>query len=303
MSQLNLKKLQPGDTVSFVVEGSIFDHIARSAAISLRVPTAAPLMSKVTTTYSPPVTVYTNTFSENEFGFIRYNKGPSIGLSHYRLRLYFDTIKPRNQFSNGDTIKIVAGHSTLTNLNDRQAQVIESGISNDKTGCYIVLKVQNDYQPTQNSATTSKISNYITEITGRKKQKKYTIQIPDAPVFQKLINVKEKPTGVSSWVVRDIPIYAYRNYDGKIRSGDKLLSMFDNSEISFKTPPTYSLSLEENFLVKSYTRTFDIGDKPSYMFYVAIARYTKKNGEWSGEWLQTNSSNKPFWSKAVKNGN
>jgi hypothetical protein len=302
MSQLNLKKLQPGDTVSFVVEGKIFEHIARSAVIEVKIPTAAPLMSKVTTTYSSNVLSVPVT-DGNQFGFIRYNKGPSIGESHYRLRLYFDTTKPRNQFSNGDTIKIFANHATLTNLNDRQAQVIESGISNDKTGCYIVLKVQNDYQPTQNSSSTSKISNYIIEVTGRKKQKKYTIQIPDAPVFQKLINVKEKPTGISSWAVRDIPIYAYRNYDGKIKSGDKLLSMLDSSEIDFKKPPTYSLSLEENFLVKSYTKIFDIGDKPSYMFYVAIARYTKKNGEWSGEWLQTNSSNKPFWSKAVKNGN
>jgi hypothetical protein len=304
MSQLNLKKLQPGDTVSFVVEGSIFEHIARSAAISLRVPTAAPLMSKVTTTYSPPVTVYTNVYNGgDQFGFTRFQKAGTLGSSHYRLRLYFDTKKPKNQLSNGDIVRIRTTTSTVAPLNGIEATVYSSGIANNKVGSYIDLKVSNSYQPTQNSGSTNQSNDYLKESTGRKKQKKYTIQIPDAPVFQKLINVKEKTTGVSSWAIRDIPIYAYRNYDGQIKSGDKLLSMLDNSEIDFKKPPEYSLSLEENFLVKSYTRTFDIGDKPSYMFYVAIARYTKKNGQWDREWLQTNSSNKPFWSKAVKNGN
>jgi hypothetical protein len=304
MSQLNLKKLQPGDTVNFVVEGKIFENIARSAAIEVKIPTAAPLMSKVTTTYSPPVTIYTNTYNGgDEFGFIRFQKAGTLGASHYRLRLYFDTKKPKNQLSNGDIVRMIVNHSALTALNGQQATVYSSGISNDKSGSYIDLKVSNSYQTTQNSGNASKANNYLKESTGKKKQKKYTIQIPDAPVFQKLINVKEKVSGASSWAIRDIPIYAYRNYDGQIKSGDKLLSMLNDSEINFKEPPTYSLNLEENFLVKSYTRIFDLGDKPNYMFYVAIARYTKKDGNWKGEWLQTSSSNKPVWSKAVKNGN
>jgi hypothetical protein len=183
------------------------------------------------------------------------------------------------------------------------ATIYASNISNNKTGSYIDLRVSNTYQPTQTSGTANKTNDYLKESTGRKKQRRYTVQIPDAEVFQKLIDAKENTTGEPSWIVRDVPIYAYRNYDGKIKSSDKLLSMLNDSEISLKIPPEYSLNLRQNFLQKSFTRVFDIGDKPSYIFYVAIARYIKKGENWTGEWLQTGSSGNPFWSKAVKSGN
>lgn len=304
MSKLNLKKLQPGDNVSFIVEGKIFDEVTRSARIDIKVPLAAPLMNKVPVTYTPPLVFYKIVYNGgDEYGFSRYMKAGRLGTGYFKLRLYFDTKKVKNQLSNGDFVKIKTSTSSVSTLNNVTATVYASGTPNGGAGSFIDLKVSEFYEPALKSGTTNKNVDYIKESTGRRKQKSYTIQIPDAEVFQQLINVKENPTGTSSWAVRDIPIYAYRNYDGKITSDDKLLSMLDDSQISFKKPPDYSTSLESNFLQKSYTKIFDIGDKPNYIFYVAIARYTKNNGVWAGEWLQTNSSNKPIWGKAIKSGN
>ena len=129
---------------------------------------------------------------------------------------------------------------------------------------------------------------------------KFTVTIPNEEVFQKLINAKQNVSGVSDWIVRDIPIYAYRNYDGKIRAQDKLLLMFNDEEIKDSAPPTYSLQKEEALLVPSYSVKWLVKEKPNYNFYVTIARYTKKGNEWKGEWLQVNSAKKPIWSRAVK---
>ena len=200
----------------------------------------------------------------------------------------------------GDQIVITAGDAGISTLNNKTVQVIANGILTDG-GSFIKLRVPTSFgvpSPTKKSVSPS--TNSVTEFDGMVSNNKFTVTIPNEEVFQKLINAKQNVSGVSDWIVRDIPIYAYRNYDGKIRAQDKLLLMFNDEEINDSAPPTHSLQKEEALLVPSYSVKWLVKEKPNYNFYVTIARYTKKNGEWKGEWLQVNSAKKPIWSKAVK---
>lgn len=301
MTDLVVKNLEPSEKTKILLEGTMFGYSARSAAIEVFAPPACPRMNVVKTTYKvDPGTV--RKFSGNEFGFYRYSKGPTVNKL-YKLRFFFLSKTPKRNLNVGDQIRILAADSSISFLNGRVLQIIANGILTTGNS-FVEVQLSTDLgvpAPSQKSVNSS--TNSVKEYEGRVRVNKFTVSIPNQEVFQKLVNAKEKPSGVSDWVVRDIPIYAYRNYDGKIKAQDKLLLMFNDEEIKDSEPPTYTLQKEEALLVPSYSVTWEVKEKPNYNFYVAIARYTKRNNEWKGEWLQINSAKKPIWSRAVKSGN
>lgn len=301
MTDLIVKNLQPSEKTKISLEGILFGFSARSAAVDITAPPACPRMNIVKTTYTVQPGKEKKT-TGNTFGFNRYIKGPTEG-SNYNLTLYFSTKSAKGNLKVGDRVVMTAGDSGISTLNNKILQVVANGILTDG-GSFIKLRVPTSFgipSPTKKSVSSS--TNSVREFDGMVSNNKFTVTIPNEEVFQKLINAKQNASGVSDWIVRDIPIYAYRNYDGKIRAQDKLLLMFNDEEIKDSAPPTYSLQKEEALLVPSYSVKWLVKEKPNYNFYVTIARYTKKNGEWKGEWLQVNSAKKPIWSKAVKSGN
>lgn len=298
MTDLIVKNLQPSEKTKILLEGTLFGFSARSAAVEITAPPACPRMNVVKTTYTVDPGKEKKT-TGNTFGFNRYIKGPTEG-SNYNLTLYFSTKSARANLKVGDRVVMTAGDSGISTLNNKILQVIANGLLTDG-GSFIKLRVPTSFgipSPTKKSVSSS--TNSVREFDGMVSNNKFTVTIPNEEVFQKLINAKQNVSGVSDWIVRDIPIYAYRNYDGKIRAQDKLLLMFNDEEIKDSAPPTYSLQKEEALLVPSYSVKWLVKEKPNYNFYVTIARYTKKNGEWKGEWLQVNSAKKPIWSRAVK---
>ena len=298
MTDLIVKNLQPSEKTKILLEGTLFGFSARSAAVEITAPPACPRMNVVKTTYTVEAGKEKKT-TGNTFGFNRYIKGVTEGSS-YSLILYFSTTIAKRNLKVGDRIVIIADDSGISTLNGKIVQVIANGILTNG-GSFIKLRVPEDFgvpSPTKKSVSSS--TNSVKEFEGMVSNKKFTVSIPNEEVFQKLINAKQNVSGASDWIVRDIPIYAYRNYNGNIRAQDKLLLMFNNEEIKDSGPPEYSLQKEEALLVPSYSVKWLVKEKPNYNFYVTIARYTKKNGEWKGEWLQVNSAKKPIWSKAVK---
>ena len=298
MTDLIVKNLQPSEKTKILLEGTLFGFSARTAAVEITAPPACPRMNVVKTEYTPVPGKEKKT-TGNTFGFNRYIKGVTEGSS-YSLILYFSTKTAKSNLKVGDKIVITAGDAGISTLNNKTVQVIANGILTDG-GSFIKLRVPTSFgvpSPTKKSVSSS--TNSVKEFEGMVSNNKFTVSIPNEEVFQKLINAKQNVSGVSDWIVRDIPIYAYRNYDGKIRAQDKLLLMFNDEEINDSAPPTHSLQKEEALLVPSYSVKWLVKEKPNYNFYVTIARYTKKNGEWKGEWLQVNSAKKPIWSKAVK---
>ena len=306
MTDLIVKNLQPSEKTKILLEGTLFGFSARTAAVEITAPPACPRMNVVKTEYTPVPGKEKKT-TGNTFGFNRYIKGVTEGSS-YSLILYFSTKTAKSNLKVGDQIVITAGDAGISTLNNKTVQVIANGILTDG-GSFIKLRVPTSFgvpSPTKKSVSPS--TNSVTEFDGMVSNNKFTVTIPNEEVFQKLINAKQNVSGVSDWIVRDIPIYAYRNYDGKIRAQDKLKLMFNPSssntpgteEIKDSAPPAWSPEKQDALLVPSYSAKWLVQEKPNYNFYVTIARYTKKNGEWKGEWLQVNSAKKPIWSKAVK---
>lgn len=301
MTDLIVKNLQPSEKTKILLEGTLFGFSARSAAVEITAPPACPRMNVVKTTYTVEPGKERKT-SDNSFGFNRYIKGVTEGSS-YSLILYFSTKNAKRNLKVGDKIVITAGDSGISTLNNKILQVIANGILTNG-GSFVKLRVPTSFgvpSPTKKSVSSS--TNSVKEFEGMVSNNKFTVSIPNEEVFQKLINAKQNVSGVSDWIVRDIPIYAYRNYDGKIKAQDKLLLMFNDEEIKDSRPPLYSLQKEEALLVPSYSEKWPVKEKPNYNFYVTIARYIKKGNGWKGEWLQVNSAKKPIWSRAVKSGN
>lgn len=301
MTDLVIKNLQPSEKTKISLEGTLFGISTRSAAIEITAPPACPRMNIVKTTYKIDPGKIRKT-SANSYGFQRYLKGATEG-NFYTLVLYFSSTLPKRNLKAGDKIVMTAADSSISFLNNRILEVTANGILTNG-GSFIKVRVLSSLgSPSPTKKSVSSTTNLVREFEGMVSVNKFTISIPNEEVFQKLINAKQNSSGVSDWIVRDIPIYAYRNYDGKIKASDKLLLMFNDEEIKDSKPPTYTLQKEEALLVPSYSVTWEVKEKPNYNFYVAIARYIKKNGEWTGEWLQVNNAKKPIWSRAVKSGN
>lgn len=298
MTDLVVKNLQPSEKTRILLEGTLFGFSARSVAVDITAPTACPRMNIVKTTYTAVPGKEKKT-TGNTFGFYRYIKGATEG-TNYNLTLYFSTKTAKRNLKVGDRVVITAGDSGISTLNNKIVQVVANGILTDG-GSFIKVRVPTSFgvpSPTKKSVSSS--TNSVKEFDGMVSNNKFTVTIPNEEVFQKLVNAKQNVSGVSDWIVRDIPIYAYRNYDGKIKAQDKLLSMFNDEEIKDDAPPEWSQAKQDAFLVPSYSVKWVVKENPNYNFYVTIARYTKKNGQWKGEWLQVSAAKKPIWSRAVK---
>jgi hypothetical protein len=100
-------------------------------------------------------------------------------------------------------------------------------------------------------------------------------------------------------MVEDIPVYAFKRFSGSNNASIKRKLMNDGSEINEKVPPDRSDVLD--FIgKKSYSRLFEINNEKNFIFYVAIARYIYDGNQWTKQWVQTDSSDRVIWGRALE---
>lgn len=294
MTDLIVKGINPQEKIDVIFQGVLFGEPVKTAGITIVAPPAIPRINTIDTTFEFKEVNAKESVGQS-FGFYEYRQ-PNAMRDQKLVKLYFNTKTPKNRLKVGDRVQFIVSSGNASPLNNQYAKVESSGALNDGK-IWIKFKLNNTVDLDPNASSVSSSVSKVREIELARKNQ-FTISIPSA-VYDGLVRKQEKTSiQESTWAVRDIPIYAYRNYDGKLKSTDKLLYMHNSANVG-PDPVGWSSDIND-YYVKSYTKLFDITEKDKYLFYVTVARYIKSGNEWTGSWLQTNSAGKPIWSKAKK---
>lgn len=304
MSKLIIPRLQPKDKIKFVLTGELFGESPTSSIFEINVPPACPLISKtqILLTKEPADPTYT-TNSSQQFYFAGFKKVTNHRTGFYTLRVRLVTTKNRGSLKKGDTARVITSSGLLTNLNANEYTILASGLSATQNSYVVDLEIPNAHTLGANSGTVNSSTDYIREVTVKTERKSFQISIPKEEVFDQLVNVKKVFLGITLNGVVDIPIYAYKQFDKENSSSLPKKILYNNIDIDEKTPPQYTDTLVTEYLSgPSYKKILRSDEKPNFLFYVAIARYTNTKGAWFGEWLQKNKEGRAIWGKAVLGG-
>lgn len=304
MTNLIIPRLTPNSTTRLQLQGEVFGEYGISPSFEVKSPPAVPLISYQTIGLKvEPGPPQYGANGSAQFKFSKFTKLEATRTGFYRLRLLVRDALGRGDLKKKEIARLVSNSSDLSSLNGRDFNILDSRVSLTGKTWVVDLEVSNNYQPGVTTGNVDQNNSYVREVTVRRERSNFTVTIPKDNVFNNLINFKKPSTGVADIAVRDIPIYAYKNWYKEDTSKLPKLSMYDDQEINEKTPPTYSSGIRDAFLAgNSYTKSAFTDKKPNFVFYVAIARYYLRNGQWTGEWLQINKSNKAIWGKARLDG-
>lgn len=299
MSKLVIPGLKPEDSVKFYLTGEFYGENPSSISFNIDIPKACPLISK--TNIGLNVKATSDEIVRNDASIFPFNYYSKLTLSkknHYKIRLRLGQRKNRGTLKVKNTVLInVPGGSPLSNLNGQIFPIIASGPTSNNEAFIVDLEIPNSRVVSQ--ARGSVTNSSITEDYAIRKFKEFQITITKN-VFDNLINVRNPLRGTLVSQIIDIPIYAYKNFEGENSAKEPRLLFLNNTEINEKTPPAYSQNLVDAYLVgNSYKKRLRSDEKRNFLFYVAIARYSYANNKWSGQWLQVNKENKAIWGKAV----
>lgn len=294
MSRISIDKpLAPGQKITFSVDMSFFGY-SRVEPFTITVPRAAPLLSKVNN-----IIVTNKKGPEREkikgnYAFDRYVKGESLNANFYVLKVRLVNPKNANELSPGDIINLNSNDPKLAALKNKNYTIIRD---NNKNKSYVSLRVNKTDQPTVASGTVT--SSSLQEIVGTVKTRRYTVTLPKK-VFDGLVTERDiTKANATKGMVEDIPIFAFKRFQGKDSASIKKKLMNSFADISEREPPDRSNVVE--FIGKpSYTKEFVINDEDKFIFYVSIARYIYNGNNWDKEWLQKNVSRLAIWGKAVE---
>jgi hypothetical protein len=310
MTKLTINTLWPNNNLRFAIEGEAYEEVAVSQSFQIKVPPACPLMSKeeIELTVGRPFDEYGGV--GGEFKFSKFSKQPHNRVGYYKLRILLKDAKDRKDLKKGDKVRIFSSSSLLDNLKGteigREYTILQSGLSQTGKTWVLDIEVPNFRALGADSGSVDPENSFVREVQPKRILSSFTVKISKDKVFDNLINVKSPVTGTPVKAVRDIPIYAFKNYDKEntakipkylMLNGNKNLTIVDE-----KTPPAYSTNLLQYANGPSFTNNFYIDSKPNFLFYVAIARYYLRDGKWRGEWLQINKSEKVIWGRATLNG-
>jgi hypothetical protein len=304
MSKLVIPRLSPKSDIKFCLTGEVFEENPISSTFVIKVPPACPLINKTAiqlkVTSAPPI--YTANGSK-EFKFGGYKKFTYTKSGFYKFRIRLTTVKDRGSLKAGDTARIfVDGTTGLSALNANVFTIISSGPSPTGDAYVVDFEIPNSFVITSTYGFANPNA-YVREVTVKNERKTFQISLQKQEVFDQLIDIKNPATGTPRLVVKDMPIYAFKNYDkeNSAKLPKKLLLNFD--EINEETPPAYTIAMRDAYLAgTSYSKMLRSDENPNFIFYVAIARYKFANNKWTGEWLQKNSDNKAIWGKAILSG-
>lgn len=293
MSSLSIdKNLDPNKNITFRVEMTFFGY-QETMEFNLQTPNAAPLLSKIENIVLKNEQGPEKEKTKGNYGFSKYAKGSNVGKDFYKLKILLNNTKQANQLEPGETINFISSDPKLSQLNNRNFQVIQDTNKDTK---YVYLRVNNSYQPTQASGNAS---GSLQEITGSVKTRKYTVSLPKE-VMDGLI-AEKLPGTVKKGMIEDIPIFAYKRFKGNNSAGVKRKLMVNDADINDKVPPDRDDVIQYRGK-KSFQINFPINDKENFIFYVAIARYIYNGEVWKKEWVQTNASDEALWGKAKEGG-
>lgn len=300
MSKLVIPGLKPEDSVKFYLTGEFYGENPSSISFNIDVPKACPLISKTNINLKVEDAKPENVAGPNAltFNFNRYSKLNLPKQNRYKLRLTLTTKSERGTLKIGDTVLVNAG-GDLSSLNGNVFTIIGSGLTSNGQTAIIELDVRNTYNIPN---ARGSVSGSITEKYRKETYKKFTITTPKN-VFDNLINVRNPLKGTLVSQVIDIPIYAYKNFEGNDSVKEPRLLLFNkNITINEKTPPEYNPNgfVPRYLQGNSYSAILRSDEKRNFLFYVAIARYRYANNKWSGQWLQVNKEDKAIWGKAVR---
>lgn len=295
MSSISIdKNLSPGEKITFVIDMSFFGY-GKKMEFEIEVPNAAPLLSRLNTISLKSEKGPDKDKAKKNFNFSKYAKAGSIGRNNYRLKIYLNSVKQANDLVPGEEVILTSSAPQLAELTGRTFKVIKSNIKKEADN-YVHLRVSNNRQPTVNAAS---VSGTVAEVTATIPTKRYTVSLPEN-VFKGLIAERIPGRAAAEGMVEDIPVYAFKRFEGNNNASIKRKLMNNGDEINEKVPPNRSDVLDFRGK-KSYSRLFDINKEKKFIFYVAIARYIYDGKEWTKQWVQTDSSDKVIWGRALEN--
>lgn len=293
MSSISVDKpLAPGQDVTIIISMSFFGY-SKDMEFKFKVPNAAPLLSRVDNITLDTKPGIPKEKTKGDYPFSRYEKGGSAGKNFYKLKIRLNAQKNANELIPGEKVNLSSSSPTLAALHNKNYEVIADSNKNKN---YVYLRVPNTDQPTTNSGT---VTGSLQEITGIVKTRIYTVTIPNK-VFNGLISERIPGKQAQEGMIEDIPIYAYKRFIGNNTVSVKRKLMNNADEINEKEPPDRNV-VASNFIgKKSFSKDFILNGEDKFIFYVAIARYIYDGEKWTKQWLQTDSSDRAIWGKAVQ---
>lgn len=297
MSNLVVDNINSEDKVNFYIEAEFFDDNVTSPILSFQTPKAAPLMHKVPifvqSRSAPWESIVSDTKEVNFRKFVKRD----LDSNYYMLVLTIGDQEDRGQVSKDDYVRLVSDDPELSDLNGDRFKVLFSDLTSTKKTYQVKLRVGNSKTLNVDSGFVTPETSYLNVEEGRIKRQNFTISVPQDTVFNNLVSVRYPETGTLESSVRDVLIFAYKQYETNAGAIPKKL-MSNDAEVTSDPPPDWSDVKDEFFGKLSYSKTFSVRGATNFIFYVAIARYIYKDGKWTGRWLQKNSNNNPIWGRA-----
>jgi hypothetical protein len=305
MEKLIIDNLWPNNTLRFALQGEAYEEVAISQTFKIKVPPAAHLISKsdVQVKVGPPIDQYGG--AGEQFNFSKFSRQPYNKSGYYVLRILLRDPKSPKNLKVGDKARIQTDSALLANLvgDNKFYTILYSAETITNKTWRVDLEVPIQYLPTVSSGNVNVNTSFVREVKPRKTLAQFTVSVEKDRVFDNLINVKKPATGQPVLAVKDIPIYAFVNFNKENSNKLPKLLMFKGAnnilEINEKRPPEYDEDMSKAYLAgPSFTQKLYIDEKRNFLFYVAIARYTRRNNKWYGDWLQKNKDGKAIWKKA-----
>lgn len=298
MNNINIdKNISPGDSITFRVTMEFYGF-AETAEFDFIAPKACPQLNKLNNVFFEKGKPRDTKINNGTFNFTKYKKLEDIGGilgDSYRIKVYMENQKSANELNPGEIVILRSTNAKLTNLKNRECQVIKSNTNNDNPKI-VHLKVKKIYQPNPASGVQEVTNSQLEEKNKTVKEQRIKITPPDV-VFNGLVK-KTSAQEVKKGDVEDIIIYAYKQFEGKNSANAKRKLMINDADVNENRPPE-----RETVLIhrkgKSYARDFKLEDKKNILCYISIARYVYNGEKWVGDWVQQNKLGQAIWARAV----
>lgn len=308
MKKLIINNLYPKNQYKFVLRGTVFEEEGTSSSFDINPPPGIPLLSKRDIKLDVSPRAGESFVGDNKtFNFSGFAKIP-LDATYDTLRLRLRGGKNRGDLQKNDWVKFVSPESYFDNIDGRRYLVLKSYQSQTGKTWIVDIRVPKILiENVPSIGNTNPDNSYVVEVEKILKKSSFTITLPQQNIFDNLLNYSN---------IKDIPIYAFKNYDKtKVNGrqvprhllyGDLVNGNNPSVVVNEKVPPDYLTNqamLNAFSAGPAYSKTLYTYREPDFVFYVAIARYTKENNVWSKEWLQVNKDNKAIWGVAKTNVN
>lgn len=315
MANIVIKEpLIPGKKIKFQLKASFFGEELLSPIIEIEVPQAIRALRK---SGEKIKLIKGATQNENESGsaqklFDAYKKFQEG--ANYRLRL---RVPSTTAININDIVGIIAPATSPLYAMSGSGSLKRFKVVNKTQAAanifYIDLRIdKNEYDSItpnvvdRNGNLNGSGNHFLVRIIGLNQKIRYAISV-DETFSSRLVNKGN---------VRDVLVFAYKQYGETLTTEDKLKYMttpsFPGDFPVLKNPPSWEFIqqyLKNGEQINQFGQTFDIGEKNNFAFFVTAVRYTSEqvynditdeiDTVWTGDWLQANTEGQPRWGRAL----